>query len=158
MFENPYGDPVNGPYRLHQPSYVALANQAERESITLLKNDGILPLQLHAGDNIIVSGPRATDAAACCIWTSYFHPEYGSQDILRRHQVQSGDGRGQRVPGHRPGTEAGRGGGRRGVVHARDRTGRTPSRTCRPTSSPSSRTTRTRGYRWWYCSCCRAPT
>jgi beta-glucosidase-like glycosyl hydrolase len=82
IFENPYGDPVNGPYRWHQPSYAALANQAERESITLLKNDGILPMQLHAGDNIIVSGPRATDPLACCIWTSYFHQEYGSQSIF----------------------------------------------------------------------------
>jgi methyl-accepting chemotaxis protein len=30
VFDRPYGDPVNGPYRFHQPSYVALANQAER--------------------------------------------------------------------------------------------------------------------------------
>jgi beta-glucosidase len=82
LFENPYGDPVNGPYRWHQPSYTALANQAERESITLLKNNGVLPLKLNRGDNIVVSGPRATDANACCIWTSYFHQEYGSLDFL----------------------------------------------------------------------------
>jgi beta-glucosidase len=82
LFENPYGDPVNGPYRFHQPSYAQLANQAERESLTLLKNDGILPMQLHAGDNIVVAGPRATDPLSCCIWTSYFHQEYGSLDIL----------------------------------------------------------------------------
>ncbi len=82
LFENPYGDPVNGPYRWHQPSYTALANQAERESLTLLKNDGVLPMRLNPGDNIVVSGPRATDPNACCVWTSYFHQEYGSQDIL----------------------------------------------------------------------------
>jgi beta-glucosidase-like glycosyl hydrolase len=82
LFENPYGDPVNAPYRFHQPSYVALANQASRESMTLLKNDGVLPLKLNAGDNIIVAGPRAADGASCCLWTSYFHPEYGSLDIL----------------------------------------------------------------------------
>jgi beta-glucosidase len=82
LFENPYGDPVNGPYRFHQPSYAALANQAERESITLLKNSGILPLALHSGDNIVVAGPMATDPLACCIWTSYFHQEYGSLDVL----------------------------------------------------------------------------
>jgi beta-glucosidase-like glycosyl hydrolase len=82
LFENPYGDPVNGPYRFHQPSYAALANQAERESITLLKNDGLLPLRLNTGDNIVVAGPRATDGNACCIWTSYFHQEYGSLTIL----------------------------------------------------------------------------
>ena len=82
VFDRPYGDPVNGPYRFHQPSYTALANQAARESITVLKDDGILPLKLKSGDNIVVAGPRATDGASCCIWTSYFHSEYGSLDIL----------------------------------------------------------------------------
>ena len=82
LFESPYGDPVNGPYRFHQPAYTALANQASRESMTLLKNNGVLPMRLNAGDNIVVAGPRATDASSCCIWTSYFHQEYGSKDIL----------------------------------------------------------------------------
>ncbi|MEU8077781.1 discoidin domain-containing protein [Catellatospora citrea] len=82
VFEAPYGDPVNGPYRMHQPSYTALANQASREAMTLLKNNGVLPLRLNAGDNIVVAGPRATDALACCIWTSYFHQEYGSKNIV----------------------------------------------------------------------------
>jgi beta-glucosidase len=82
LFENPYGDPVNGPYRFHTPAYAALANQAARESMTLLKNDGVLPVRLAAGDNIVVAGPRATDGLACCIWTSYFHQEYGSRTIL----------------------------------------------------------------------------
>ncbi|MBE3015257.1 discoidin domain-containing protein [Microbispora sp. NEAU-D428] len=82
VFEHPYGDPVNGSYRFHQPSYVALANQAARESITLLKNNGVLPLKLKAGDNVVVAGPRATDGSACCIWTSFFHQEYGSQTLL----------------------------------------------------------------------------
>ncbi|GGO06243.1 discoidin domain-containing protein [Microbispora bryophytorum] len=82
VFEHPYGDPVNGPYRFHQPSYVALANQAARESVTLLKNNGVLPLKLKAGDNVVVAGPRAADGSACCIWTSFFHQEYGSQTLL----------------------------------------------------------------------------
>jgi beta-glucosidase-like glycosyl hydrolase len=82
VFENPYGDPVNGPYRMHTPAYAALANQASRESLTVLKNDGVLPMRLNRGDNIVVAGPRATDGLACCIWTSYFHQEYGSKTVL----------------------------------------------------------------------------
>jgi beta-glucosidase len=83
IFERPYGDPVNGPYRFHQPAYATLANTAERESLTLLKNTGaVLPLRLARGDNIVVTGGMAADNNACCIWTSYFHQEYGSQNIL----------------------------------------------------------------------------
>jgi len=82
IFENPYGDPVNGPYRFHTPAYTALANQGAREAMTLLKNTGALPIRLNPGDNIVVAGPRATDSAACCVWTSFFHQEYGSRNIL----------------------------------------------------------------------------
>ncbi|MFG3600974.1 discoidin domain-containing protein [Micromonospora chersina] len=83
IFERPYGDPVNGPYRFHQPAYAELANQASREAMTLLKNDGaVLPIRLNAGDNIVVAGPRAADTTACCVWTSFFHAEYGSQTML----------------------------------------------------------------------------
>ncbi|MDF9811059.1 discoidin domain-containing protein [Streptomyces sp. SPB162] len=83
ILDHPYGDPVNGPYRFHQPAYTALANQAARESNTLLKNNGVLPVKLNAGDNIVVAGARATDGAACCIWSSYFHPDYGSLTPLQ---------------------------------------------------------------------------
>ncbi|MEU6075435.1 discoidin domain-containing protein [Micromonospora sp. NPDC047074] len=82
IFETPYGDPVNGPYRFHQPSYTGLINQAARESMTVLKNNGVLPMRLNRGDNIVVAGPRATDSSACCVWTSYFHQQYGSLNIL----------------------------------------------------------------------------
>ncbi|HEX6341445.1 discoidin domain-containing protein [Umezawaea sp.] len=93
IFENPYGDPVNGPYRFHTPAYTALANQASREAMTLLKNNGTLPVRLNAGDNIVVAGPRANDTAACCIWTSFLHQEYGSQTMLeaiRTRAAQAG--------------------------------------------------------------------
>jgi len=94
LFENPYGDPANGPYLFHQPSYTSLVNQAERESLTLLKNNNnVLPIKLNAGDNIVVTGPRATDGGSCCVWTSYFHPEDGSLDFLdaiKARAAQSG--------------------------------------------------------------------
>src|SRR5262249_1923998 len=45
-------------------------------------NGGVLPLRLNPGDNLVVAGPRAADANACCVWTSYFHQEYGSLSIL----------------------------------------------------------------------------
>ncbi len=93
IFENPYGDPVNGPYRFHTPAYTALANQASREAMTLLKNNGTLPVRLNAGDNIVVAGPRANDTAACCVWTSFLHQEYGSQTMLeaiRTRAAQAG--------------------------------------------------------------------
>ena len=123
VFETPYGDPVNGPYRLHQPAYTALANQASREAMTLLKNDGVLPMRLNPGDNIVVAGPRATDPNACCIWTSYFHQEYGSLNIIDAIRARAAPGRRERLPGQRPVAEARRGGGRRGVVHARHQLG-----------------------------------
>jgi beta-glucosidase len=82
LFEHPYGDPANAPYRFHQPAYTALINQAARESDTLLKNDGVLPVKLNSGDTIVVTGARAADGAACCLWTSYFHQDYGSLDFL----------------------------------------------------------------------------
>ncbi|MFT7837918.1 discoidin domain-containing protein [Saccharothrix sp. BKS2] len=93
VFENPYGDPVNGPYRFHKPEYAALANQASREAMTVLRNNGVLPLRLNPGDNVVVAGPRADDTAACCIWTSYFHQEYGSRTMyqaIRDRGAQAG--------------------------------------------------------------------
>ncbi|MEO3816543.1 discoidin domain-containing protein [Plantactinospora sp. B24E8] len=90
IFEAPYGDPVNGPYRFHTPAYTALANQASREAMTLLKNTGgALPIRLNPGDNIVVAGPRANDTAACCVWTSFFHAEYGSKTILQAVQARA---------------------------------------------------------------------
>jgi beta-glucosidase len=40
-----------------------------------------------------VAGPRAADGGACCVWTSYFHTEYGSQnfiDAIRARASQAG--------------------------------------------------------------------
>jgi beta-glucosidase-like glycosyl hydrolase len=91
IFENPYGDPVNGPYRFHTPAYAALVNQAARKAMTLLKNTpGVLPIRVNPGDTIVVAGPRAADPGACCVWTSFFHQEYGSQSIVDAIRARAG--------------------------------------------------------------------
>jgi hypothetical protein len=89
IFENPYGDPVGGPSAFHTPANVALVTQAAREAMTLLKNTGVLPLRLGAGDTLVVAGPRATDGPSCCIWTSYFHTDYGSQTMFQAIQQRA---------------------------------------------------------------------
>src|SRR6185312_545619 len=67
LFENPYGDPVNGPYRFHQPSYAALANQAARESVMLLKNTAAaMPARHSLRDICVDAAPRATDLLSRC--------------------------------------------------------------------------------------------
>ncbi len=93
LFENPYGDLVNGPNAFHTPQNVALITQAAREIMTLLKNDGVLPLRLNSGATLLVTGARANDGLACCIWTSYFHTEYGSQTMwqwIQKRAQQAG--------------------------------------------------------------------
>ena len=87
VFENPYGDPSITSTIWHTPENVTLARQAAAGCFTLLKNNGILPLnKLAAGSNIIVAGPRATDGPAGCLWTSYWHGEYGPLTILQAVQ------------------------------------------------------------------------
>ena len=89
--------------------------------MTLLKNNGVLPLKLKAGDNIVVAGGRAADPLACCIWTSYFHQEYGSLDFLDAIKARAATAGVNVYSGHRPDAEAGRRGGRRTVLHPRHR-------------------------------------
>lgn len=54
MFENPYGD---SRCAWTQSDHHNLAVEAGRKSITLLKNENILPLKLNSGDELIVGGP-----------------------------------------------------------------------------------------------------
>ena len=89
VFEAPYGDPVNGPNAFHTAANVNLITNAAKKSMTLLKNTGILPLRVNSGDSIVVAGPRATDGASCCIWTSYFHTDYGSLTMYQAIQQRA---------------------------------------------------------------------
>ncbi len=57
MFENPYGDPT---CKWTNAEHHPIVLNAARKSITLLKNNKLLPLKLNTNDEIIVGGPRAT--------------------------------------------------------------------------------------------------
>ena len=61
VFENPYCDVEYAVSFVGNEEHTALNLKAARESMTLLKNDGILPLQQNAGQKILVVGPRAGD-------------------------------------------------------------------------------------------------
>ena len=74
LFENPYGDPTA---TWTNAEHHDIAVNAARKSITLIKNDGILPLNLGSGSEIVVGGPRATweikDQDPNVIWQSVFY-------------------------------------------------------------------------------------
>lgn len=61
VFENPYCDVEYAVSFVGNEENQALNLQAARESMTLLKNDGILPLDPNATQTILVCGPRAGD-------------------------------------------------------------------------------------------------
>jgi beta-glucosidase len=76
MFENPYSDPT---CKWTKEDDHALALKAAEKSITLLKNDGILPLKLKSGDEVVVGGPRAAwqnkDNDPNVIWQSIYYDD-----------------------------------------------------------------------------------
>ena len=61
VFENPYCDVEYAVSFVGNEEHMALNLEAARKSMTLLKNDGILPLTKDAGQKILVVGPRAGD-------------------------------------------------------------------------------------------------
>jgi len=64
VFENPYCDVDYAVSFVGNEENTALNLEAARKSMTLLKNDGALPLEQNAGQNILVVGPRAGDMAS----------------------------------------------------------------------------------------------
>ncbi|MDR2084199.1 MAG: glycoside hydrolase family 3 C-terminal domain-containing protein [Bacteroidales bacterium] len=57
LFDNPYVDPVNAEQYVRSPEHIAIARDIAKESIILLKNDTILPLQRNV--KIALIGPNA---------------------------------------------------------------------------------------------------
>ena len=60
-FETPYIDVEHAIEFVGNAEHTALNLEAARKSMTLLKNDGALPLKQNAGLNILVCGPRGND-------------------------------------------------------------------------------------------------
>ena len=85
IFEDPYGDPIGGQKYFHTQESHATVVEAARRGVTLLKNNNVLPIpaKLKSGDELLVTGPRADDKDAYCIWTSYFHDQYGAKTFYQ---------------------------------------------------------------------------
>jgi len=76
MFENPYADPTCTYVKADNH---ALVVKAAKKCITLLKNNGVLPLKLASGSEVVVAGPRATWASQNndpnVIWQSIYYDD-----------------------------------------------------------------------------------
>ena len=64
VFENPYCDVDYAVSFVGNEEHTAVNLEAAEKAMTLLKNDGALPLKQDAGQNILVCGPRAGDMAS----------------------------------------------------------------------------------------------
>ena len=64
VFENPYCDVDYAVSFVGNEEHTAVNLEAAEKAMTLLKNDGALPLTQDAGQNILVCGPRAGDMAS----------------------------------------------------------------------------------------------
>ncbi len=63
LFDKPYRDPGEAMMQVRTPEHIELAKQASRESIVLLKNDGLLPLDQKSLKHILVAGPNSDDGS-----------------------------------------------------------------------------------------------
>ncbi len=84
LFEDPYQSGVAGQSEWHTGENVAIVHKAAEESLTLLKNDGVLPFRLPAGGSIVVDGVYAdkVSPSPMVTWGSGFHhDDFGSKTI-----------------------------------------------------------------------------
>jgi len=84
IFEDPYGANTAGSAQWQTGEKVAKVKNAAVKSLTLLKNNGPLPLRVPTGGSIVVDGPRADDPSCMVTWRSDFHEtEFGMKTIYR---------------------------------------------------------------------------
>ncbi|RYZ36725.1 MAG: glycoside hydrolase [Myxococcaceae bacterium] len=82
IFEDPYKSGPAGTSEWHTATSKAAVRRASQEAMTLLKNDGALPIRLPAGGKIVIAGPRADDMSCMVTWRSDFHGyEFGDPTI-----------------------------------------------------------------------------
>lgn len=70
LFEDPYVEPAISDSLLFNPLHRETALELARQSVVLLKNDGILPLQASRYKNILVTGPNAHSNAILGDWAA----------------------------------------------------------------------------------------
>ncbi|NNC16914.1 glycoside hydrolase [Corallococcus exiguus] len=82
IFEDPYKQGPAGTSQWHTADSKAAVRRASQEAMTLLKNDGALPIRLPAGGKLVIAGPRADDMSCMVTWRSDFHgTEFGDPTI-----------------------------------------------------------------------------
>ena len=85
LFENPYVDVENAKAVVGNPEHVALAKQAAKEALTLVKYENVSAL---AGQQIIVAGSLAEDTAA--LSSGWKIAEYEAKNILEAITEKAG--------------------------------------------------------------------
>ncbi|MDR0798859.1 MAG: glycoside hydrolase family 3 C-terminal domain-containing protein [Dysgonamonadaceae bacterium] len=91
MFENPYSDPTCS---WTNSQHHGIVLNAARKSVTLLKNNNVLPLRLNAGDELVVAGLRANWAGPTedpnVIWQSVYYENPQAKTYLKALQDRAG--------------------------------------------------------------------
>ena len=84
MFDNPYSDLT---CTWTKAGNHAIVLNAAKKSITLLKNNGVLPLKLASGSEVVVGGPRSTWANQNedpnVIWQSIYYDDPSAKSYLK---------------------------------------------------------------------------
>jgi beta-glucosidase len=90
MFDNPYGDSTCA---WTHADHHAICLNAAKKSITLLENNGVLPLRLKTGDIIVVSGHRAIwpnkDNNPMALWQSIYYDDPDAKTFLEAIQARA---------------------------------------------------------------------